>query len=96
LKVKISYTVELDDVPKQVYKFLINEKVSILNKDYDNLLKNIIDGYTEQAIAEIDTFRRNLALIDQRLDDAQSILDGYMKARYGSNVAESPDEQHEV
>jgi hypothetical protein len=85
LKVKISYTVELDDVPRQVYKLLIDEKVSVINKDYENLLKLIIEGNTEQALDEIDTFRRNLALIDQKMNYAQSILDGYMRARYSNN-----------
>jgi hypothetical protein len=88
LKVKISYTVELDDVPRQVYKFLIDEKINTASRDYDNILKVIDDGNIEQAIHEIDIFRRNLASIDQKLDDAQSILDGYMRARYGSNTNE--------
>jgi len=88
LKVKISYTVELDDVPRQVYKLLIDEKVSVISRDYDNILKVIDDNNIEQALHEIDIFRRNLALIDQKLDDAQSILDGYMRARYGSNTNE--------
>ena len=88
MKVKISYTVELDDVPRQVYKLLIDEKVSVISRDYDNILKVIDDNNIEQALHEIDIFRRNLALIDQKLDDAQSILDGYMRARYGSNTNE--------
>jgi hypothetical protein len=88
LKVKISYTVELDDVPRQVYKFLIDEKPSVISRDYDNILKIIDDNNIEQALHEIDIFRLNLASIDQKLDDAQSILDGYMRARYGSNTNE--------
>jgi hypothetical protein len=88
LKVKISYTVELDDVPNQVHKFLIDENLSVISRDYDNILKIIDDNNIEQALHEIDIFRRNLALIDQKLDDAQSILDGYMRARYGSNTNE--------
>lgn len=91
MKVKISYTVELDEVPNQVYKFLINEKINTISKDYDNLLKLVIESRTEQALDEIDTFRRNLALIDQRLDDAQSILDGYMRARYSNNTQTEED-----
>jgi len=91
LKVKISYTVELDDVPRQVYKLLIDEKVFVINKDYENLLKLIIEGNTEQALDEIDTFRQNLALIDQKLNDAQAILDGYMRARYSNNTQTEED-----
>ena len=85
MKVKISYTVELEDVPRQVYKLLIDEKINTTSRDYDNILKIIDDGNIEQALHEIDIFRRNLASIDQRLDDAQAILDGYMRARYGNS-----------
>jgi hypothetical protein len=88
LKVKISYTVQLDDVPRQVRMFLIDEDVSTIPREYDNLLKLINDSSIDQALHEIDVFRRNLASIDQKLDDAQSILDGYMRARYGSNTNE--------
>jgi hypothetical protein len=88
LKVKISYTVQLDDVPRQVRMFLIDEDVSTIPREYDNLLKLINDSSIDQALHEIDIFRRNLASIDQKLDDAQSILDGYMRARYGSNTNE--------
>jgi hypothetical protein len=91
LKVKISYTVELDDVPRQVYKLLIDEKVNATSRDYDNILKVIDDGNIEQAIHEIDIFRRNLASIDQKLDDAQAILDGYMRARYSNNIQTEED-----
>ena len=88
MKVKISYTVELDDVPRQVRMFLIDKDVSTITREYDNLLKLIDDSSIDQALHEIDVFRRNLASIDQKLDDAQSILDGYMRARYGSNTNE--------
>ena len=89
MKVKISYTVELDDVPRQVRMFLIDKDVSTITREYDNLLKLIDDSSIDQALHEIDVFRRNLASIDQKLDDAQSILDGYMRARYSnSNEAE--------
>jgi hypothetical protein len=88
LKVKISYTVQLDDVPRQVRMFLIDEDVSTIPREYDNLLKLINDSSIDQALHEIDIFRRNLASIDQKLDDAQSILDGYMRARYGSSMNE--------
>lgn len=95
MKVKISYTVELDDVPRQVYKFLIDEKPSVISRDYDNILKIIDDNNIEQALHEIDTFRRNLALIDQKLNDAQSILDGYMRARYSNNNQTEEDVSNE-
>jgi len=95
LKVKISYTVELDDVPRQVRMFLIDKDVSTITREYDNLLKLIDDSSIDQALHEIDVFRRNLASIDQKLDDAQSILDGYMRARYGNSNETEEDVQKE-
>jgi hypothetical protein len=96
LKVKISYTVELDEVPNQVYKYLFNQSDMSLDKTLEGVLKLIREGNVESALEDIDLFRKDLAKLDLKLDDAQSILDGYMKTRYGNNVAESPDEQHKV
>ena len=96
MKVKISYTVELDEVPNQVYKYLFNQSDMSLDKMLEDVLKLIREGNVEGALEDIDLFRKDLAKLDLKLDDAQSILDGYMKTRYGNNVAESPDEQHKV
>lgn len=96
MKVKISYTVELDEVPNQVHKYLSNQSDMSLDKTLEGVLKLIREGNVEGALDDIDLFRKDLAKLDLKLDDAQSILDGYMKARYGSKVAESPNEQHEV
>ena len=96
MKVKISYTVELDEVPNQVYKYLHNQSDMSLDKILESILKLIKEGNIQGALEDIDYFRKDLAKLDLKLDDAQSILDGYMKARYGSNVAEKTDEQHQV
>ena len=96
MKVKISYTVELDEVPNQVYKYLFNQSDMSLDKTLEGVLKLIREGNVESALEDIDLLRKDLAKLDLKLDDAQSILDGYMKTRYGNNVAESPDEQHKV
>jgi hypothetical protein len=96
LKVKISYTVELDEVPNQVYKHLCDKTSMSLDKTLEGVLKLIHEGNIEGALDDIDLFRRDLAKLDLKLDDAQSILDGYMKARYGSNVVEKTNEQQQV
>lgn len=93
MKVKISYTVELDEVPNQVYKYLYNQSDMSLDKLLEGILKLVKEGNIQGALEDIDFFRKDLAKLDLKLDDAQSILDGYMKARYGSNVAEKSDEQ---
>ena len=85
MKVKISYTVELEEVPLQVHNFLVEEKVQAVARNHDLLLTLVKDNHIEQAINEIHEIRIALAKYDQKLDDAQAILDGYMRARYGSN-----------
>ena len=96
MKVKISYTVELDEVPNQVYKHLCDKTSMSLDKTLEGVLKLIHEGTIQGALEDIDLFSKDLARLDLKLDDAQSILVGYMKARYGSNVAEKTDEQHQV
>jgi hypothetical protein len=89
LKVKISYTVELDDVPNQVCKLLSDHDLNLLTKQFNELNEIISSNNINNALFNIDLFRRKLAGLDQTLDDAQSILDGYMRARYSnSNEAE--------
>ncbi len=89
MKVKISYTVELDEVPNQVCKLLSDHDLNLLTKQFNELNEIISSNNINNALFNIDLFRRKLAGLDQTLDDAQSILDGYMRARYSnSNEAE--------
>jgi hypothetical protein len=88
LKVKIAYTIDLEEVPKELYKFLQDGRVHELSKIYENITENIKECNNEKAIADIHELRLLLAKIDQKLDDAHSILDGYMRACYGSKVEE--------
>ena len=86
---KISYTVELDEVPNQVCKLLSDHDLNLLTKQFNELNETISSNNINNALFNIDLFRRKLAGLDQTLDDAQSILDGYMRARYSnSNEAE--------
>lgn len=88
MKVKISYTVELDEVPNQVYKHLFDKTSMSLDKTLESVLELIREGNIEGALEDIDLLRKDLAKLDLKLDDAQSILDGYMRARYGSSMNE--------
>ena len=88
MKVKIAYTIDLDEVPKELYKFLTDSRIYELSKSYENIAENIKEGNNEKALVDIHELRLLLAKLDQKLDDAHSILDGYMRACYGSNVEE--------
>ena len=96
MKVKISYTVELDEVPHQVSKYLHNQSDMSLDNVFESILKLIKEGNIQGALEDIDYFRQDLAKLDLKLSDAQSILDGYMKARYSKNTEENKDGTQEV
>lgn len=91
MKVKISYTVELDEVPNQVSKHLSDKFPLSLDEVYKGIIDLIREGNIHGALEDIDLFRRDLAKLDLKLDDAQSILDGYMRARYSSNAETEQD-----
>ncbi len=91
MKVKISYTVELDEVPNQVRKYLHDHAGLSLDKTFEGIVKLIQEGNIQGALEDINFFRRDLAKLDLKLDDAQSILDGYMRARYSSSTETEED-----
>lgn len=80
MKVKLSYTVELDDVPKEV-STILNLKT---NLEYDNMMNSVYESLNQKnylvAIENIDLVRKKLSAIDIVLNDCQSILTGYTKA----------------
>lgn len=96
MKVKISYTVDFDEVPNQVCRILSYEQLSALNREYNDIIENISEKNTQKALTQIHDFRVKLAKIDQTLDNAQSILDGYLRAQYTDGVTENDNESQQV
>jgi hypothetical protein len=80
MKVKLSYTVDLDDVPNEV-NTILNLKT---NLKYDDMMNNVYESLSQKnylvAIDNIDLVRKKLSAIDMVLNDCQSILTGYTKA----------------
>jgi|688.fasta_scaffold301474_3 hypothetical protein len=80
MKVKLSYTVDLDDVPNEV-NTILNLKT---NLKYDDMMNNVYESLSQKnylvAIDNIDLVRKKLSAIDMVLNDCQSILSGYTKA----------------
>ena len=88
MRVNISYSVKLDDVPKTVGN-LINESKDKLflptNEKIENVLKLISQDNQKKAIELIDEIRKDLAQADVRLLDCSSILEGYQQAVLNMN-----------
>ena len=89
MRVKIQYSVDLEDVPNQVERLLpegweisdIREQIAEIEPDTDPI----------QAMKTIDYIRKQLFSLDNRLEDCYSILQGYVGVL--SRGEEQPAEQ---
>jgi len=75
-KVKIAYTIDLEDIPEEVSGMLQKSYWSL--KDATNKLDQPVTEKNVAGVIEmIDNVRRSMAEIDLRLEDLHSILYGY-------------------
>tara|TARA_B100000073_G_C23309188_1_gene401955 strand:+ start:46 stop:339 length:294 start_codon:yes stop_codon:yes gene_type:complete len=94
MRVNITYSEELENIPDLITEFMRESGKSLL------FLSNHvarIDGVevrdvlkSDEILELIDKTRRSLATIDQRLEDAARLLSGYNNAIQG-NVSASED-----
>lgn len=79
MKVSLSYTVELDDVPEEVIRLLSDTPNLNIEHTKRCMIELIRKKNTILAIEDIESLRKQLAILDRRLVDCQSILTGYTK-----------------
>ena len=85
--VNISYSIDLEDVPAEVRRFLERDilksvEVDILHATQDTVTALKIDEENiGLAIQRIDKLRQMLVKADMRLNDCSNILKGYQKER---------------
>jgi len=84
LRVNITYSVKLEDVPGEVNRIL--EECEQIFRAAHGHLDQTIGRDPLIIIDELDKVRKNLASLDLKLDDAMSILSGYVQA-----VASKPE-----
>ena len=93
MRVKMQYSVELDEVPKEARRLVsrANGEIHDAGDHMDDIFVFIDSGTDyENMLDSIDQARKNLAEADFRLGDAEAILHGYMQAKYAP-----PQEQHD-
>ena len=96
MRVKLQYSVELEEVPKEARPLLSRANGEI--HDAANHMDDIFaffDTGTDYAniIDSIDQARKNLAEADFRLGDVEAILGGYLQAKHApSQEQQSPME----
>lgn len=81
MKVKISYSVDIEEVPKRVQE-IINEASTDLNQLASSLPNNVekVDfrsDFIKDTYEKIDSVRRKLFVLDARLGDSLTILDDW-------------------
>lgn len=75
-KVKIAYTIDLEDIPDEVSSMLQKSHQSMKHVT-DKLDQPVTESNVAGVIEMIDNVRRSMAEIDLRLEDLHSILYGY-------------------
>jgi len=85
MRVRISYSVDLDDVPSECARMLA-ETLEKLGETHA-AIESLIDQLDEkkaigwQVKSKFDNCRQNLAKIDSTLADTDMILEGYFSAK---------------
>lgn len=94
MRVRISYSVDLEDVPLEVARLLDGSlnKVCLIRDELETLIydieKDTIDAHRAGKI--IQELRQDLAKLDHELADSDSILQGYFQA------TTEPEEEKDV
>ncbi len=96
MRVRISYSVEIEEVPQEVIRLLNDSGTDLINLKHKlQLLINEIDSKTidgHRAKSEIAELRSELAKIDYSLSDSDFILQGYHSTINGGEEEEDASE----
>jgi len=91
MKVKVTYTVDLEDIPQRVDPLFESakknvEKASLLLND----LKEVKDMSIEKCLKQIDELRNLLLEAELTLGDCDSMLAGYLNVLTNNSVSQQP------
>jgi hypothetical protein len=85
MRVRISYSVNLDDVPGECARMLHDslEQIEEVRDEINSLVKQLDDDKAQGWLSKdkIDRARKKLAELDSILADNDSILAGYFSAK---------------
>jgi len=94
MRVRLSYSVELEDVPDSVAYLIEGEMFRIdhakekIGKAHNALCED--EPHVELVLKSIDQARQALGAIDLRLNECESILEGYRQAQSPQPPPEEP------
>jgi len=97
MRVKMQYSVDLEEIPTETRPLLsrANSEIRDAGDHMDDVFA-LMDTGTDYAniVDSIEEARKNLAEADFRLGDAQAILTGYLRAKHAP--PQQPDMSQEV
>jgi len=97
MRVNITYSIEMDEIPKKVADFLhgASAKSADIVHSIDDIIHCMDSRLSiEKTLEEIDVVRRELANIDHTMLDCTEILHGYQKALVQLREPQIPIEEN--
>ena len=95
MRVRISYSVELDEVPQECARMLeeARQHLDEVTTTMENLIDQLADGRAIgwQVKSRIDSCRQELAKFDAILADNEMILQGYFGAKEQQEQSQQPE-----
>ena len=99
MKVKIAYTVNLDEVPQKIQDFLKQSEELLFSKEARDNFKKAMEAFeennTQVGLELLELIRNNLIEIDIKLEDCTSVLIDYQQTLSQMNF-EKYNKQEEV
>ena len=85
MRVRISYSVDIEDVPLECARMLHDslEQIEEVREEISTLVRQLDDNKAQAWLTKtnIDSCRKKLAKLDSILADNDMILEGYFKAK---------------
>jgi len=95
VRVKISYGVELDQIPEEVQNLFdgVGEWMHTLSKQGDTIEDLLATEELEACVSMMNKMRETLGKMDARIDDLSMILEGYNAYIKQNGVEDDPSER---
>jgi len=95
VRVKISYGVELDQIPEEVQKLFdgVGEWMHTLSKQADTIEDLLATEELEACVSVMNKMRETLTNMDARIDDLSLILRGYEAYMKQNGAQNEPPER---
>ena len=94
MRVKLAYTVELDEVPEIAAELIEDEsgRLSFCSHTLDELCASLRqeDPDLNHVLSKLDKVRQNLGNLDARLAEMESVIAGYYQAKNPNPAPDKP------